>query len=347
VRRDLGIAIVLLFAAVPLVAQRGTADELERARTLYESLELERAVRVLRAVLSPGWSAPVAPEERVAAHQLLGAALVLLGHTDSAVASFRSALERDPFVDLAPEDYTPAQVGAFARARRQVFAVGARPVPARRLDPRTERIRFPFAVTHAGEVRAEVRRGDSTAAVLETGADGTGELVWDGLTRAGRLAAPGRYELRVRATSRLLERADSAVVYFDLRHEIAALEDTLPPLGPTDLAREQLPSSAGLGELGKGLAVAGGVLLIAGPLSNSALGRGNGARPALVAGTALAAGVVAFVVRRRHRSIPANIDANRRRQEERRAANDAIRARNADRVAATVLIITAAAGIEP
>jgi hypothetical protein len=214
------------------------------------------------------------------------------------------------------------------------------------VDPRTQRIRIAFATTHAAGIRAELRTRDSVVKVFESGTAGVSEIAWDGLTSYGRLAAPGRYELRVRATSRLMARTDSASTYFELRAETAPLEDTLPPIAPLDLLPERTPPSAGAGDLGKGLAIAGGAFLIAGPLANGALGR-DGTRPAIVATAGMLAGVVTFVAGRKRRDIPANMAANRARHEERRATNAAIGARNAERIAATILIIAPAAGVGP
>jgi hypothetical protein len=345
IRRLLFLSL-LVAPAAPLAAQRSSADQLRLAHVLYDQLELEQSARALRLLLSSQWGSPIEPSYRVEATKLLGAIEVLMGRPDSGAVLFRAALQLDPFIDLSPDEYTPAQVGAFVRARRQVFRLGVRPVAEARVDPRVGRVRFTFAATHAATIRAELRRGDSVAVVFETGAEGIGELVWDGLAN-GRLAPPGRYELRLRGTSRLVQRSDSASAYFDLRAEVGPLEDTLPPPSATDLLPEKTPPSAGIAELGKGLAVAGGVLVIAGPVTGSTLGHDNGTKPAVVAVAGIAAGVVAFIAARRRREIPANIAANESRRRERQAANDAIHARNAERVAATVLIITPAAGVGP
>ena len=342
--RRLLLFVLLLLPAGRLAAQRSSADQLRLAHVLYDQLELEQSARALRLLLSSQWESPVEPSYRVEATKLLGAIQVLMGRPDSGVVLFRAALQLDPFADLSPDEYTPAQVGAFVRARRQVFHLGVRPMAESRIDPRVERVRFPFAATHGATIHAELRRGDSVAVVFETGAEGIGELVWDGLAH-GRLAPPGRYELRVRGRSRLVERSDSVSVYFDLRTEVAPLEDTLP--AATGLLPEKTPPSAGLTELGKGLAVAGGVLVIAGPLTGSTLGHDNGTKPAVVAVAGIAAGIVAFIAARKRRDIPANIVANEGRRRERQTANEAIRSRNAERVAAAVLIITPAAGVGP
>ena len=336
--------LFLILVAAPLAAQRTSTEQLREAQTLYDQLELERAARALRLMLSPQWTEPVETAERVAATKLLGATLVLMGRADSASAHFRAALRLDPFTELDPDDFTPAQVGAFARARRQVFVVGVRPVPPSKVDPRTQRIRFAYATTHSAAIRADLRRGDSVVAQFEAAGEGPAELVWDGLA-AGRLAPAGRYELRVRAASRLLERSDSASTYFDLRTEIAALEDTIPPI--VDLLPERRPGSAGLLELGKGLAVAGGVFVVAGPMAGSALGDEDAVKPAVVAVAAITAGIVSLFAAQKQREIPANVTANRERQDARRIANDAIRERNAARVAATQLVIAPAAGVGP
>jgi hypothetical protein len=338
------VVAVLCALAGPAAAQDPTAAELRQARALYDRLELERAVRVLRGIVAPNRSAPVGAAQHVEALQYLGASLVLLGQPDSAVRYFRLALERDPFLDLSSDEFTPAQVGALSRARRETFAMATRPVTGARVDPRTERIRFPFATTHAADVRAELRRQDTVLTVFEVSSQGPGELVWDGLA-AARLAPPGRYELRVRATSRLQSRTDSASTYFDLRHELEPLEDTLAPLA--DLLPERTGAATGLSELGKGAAVAAGVVAIAGPMSSGALGRGSEGQPVLVAGVALAAGIVAFIAQRRVRDIPDNIRANEERRSVWRARQDSIRARNAQRVAATALVIAPAAGVGP
>ena len=45
--------LFLIVVAAPLAAQRTTAEQLREAQTLYDQLELERAARALRLMLSP------------------------------------------------------------------------------------------------------------------------------------------------------------------------------------------------------------------------------------------------------------------------------------------------------
>jgi len=127
---------------------------------------------------------------------------------------------------------------------------------------------------------------------------------------------------------------------------VRPLEDTLPALGATELLPERASPAAAAGEIAAGVGVAGGALAISELLANGALdGAGSGA--AVVAGVAAVTGLVAYVARRRHPEIPENVSANSRRRDERRAANDSIRARNASRLAQTALVLTPAAGVGP
>jgi len=56
---------------------------------------------------------------------------------------------------------------------------------------------------------------------------------------------------------------------------------------------------------------------------------------------------VAFAADRRHPAIPGNIVANAQRRAERAGQNAAIKARNSAKTAATVLLVTPAAGVGP
>lgn len=345
--RVVGAVMAVLATAASLAAQSSTAEQLRRARSLYEGLEIERAMPLLRQVISPQWPFEVSNAERVEAYLYLGAALVLSGRRDSGVVYFRAALERDPFSELDPQRFTPAQLTAFARARGETFALATRPVVSARIDPRTQRLRFTFVATHEAAVRAELRRGDSPGVVLLADTVvGVREIAWDGLLADGHLAPPGRYELLVAGRSQSLDRSDSARTFFDLRHEVESLEDTLPALTAQELLPEQRPSSVAARDLATGLGVAGGVLIASGLLSNGELGVDN-APAAVVAGAAALTGVVALIVRARNRTIPENVGMNRRREAERAEQNAAVRARNAERVARTVLVISPAAGAGP
>jgi hypothetical protein len=261
----------------------------------------------------------------------------------------RAALERDPFVDLEPQRFTPAELAAFAQAKRLTFGLGVRPVAFDTIDPRTDRFNFTVLSTHSTALQVEVRTAGAPAGVMLFSGDNDGprELQWDALMPDDRLAASGRYELFLLGVSRLTQRADSARLYFSIQQHHAPLEDTLPTLGPGDLLPEHHPPSVARAELFKGLGIGAAALLISGGLANSELEGGQGKLAAGVAITASAAGVVAFVHGQRHREIPANVSANAQRQAARASANAAVLERNRERVAQARVIIAPAAGVGP
>ncbi|PYP37271.1 MAG: hypothetical protein DMD48_11490 [Gemmatimonadetes bacterium] len=337
----LGLALLLVFPTIT-AAQAGTAELLQQARQLYERLEIERALPILRQVVSPDWPLEVTNAQRVEAYKYLGAALVLRGKPDSAVLYFRAALERDAFADLDPAQFTPAQAGAFAAARRRTFSVGVRSIPETRIDPRTGRLTVTVVTTHAALLRATVRAlGDTNYVVLYDGPnDGAREIGWNGLGPDGRLARPGRYDLSVVGRSRITTQADSLRMYLDLQHDVEPFEDTLPALGIGDVLPERYAESTAGNDLLKGLGVAVGALAVGSLLGNDRLGTGR--EGPIMAGAAMAGGIAAFSYRRAHRAIPRNVALNDARRAARDAANAVIRLRNADRVARTMLLITPA-----
>jgi len=339
-------AVVLAVGVAPaLAAQGSTAELLGQAHQFYERLEVERALPLLRQIVSPNWPFEVTPDQRVDAYKYLGACLALAGKRDSAVLYFRAAIERDPFTDLDPSLFTPAQLATFDEARRHTLAVAVRPIQAARVDPRTTRVSFTVVATHAALVDVKLSAiGAGSPLVLFQGTmDGVREIAWDGLLANRRLAPPGRYTLAVAGRSRVTGAADSARVYFDLRHEIAQLEDTLPDLDPRVLLPERISAEAARRDVAAGLGVAAAALLIAGA-ANGDLGGSERGGADVVAATAAVTGVVAFLAHRRQGAIPQNVTANARHRAQRDSTNVAIRGRNADRIAATALLVSPAAG---
>src|SRR5205807_5489450 len=344
--RPLALAAIVATATIsPLAAQGSTAELLGQAHEFYERLEVERALPLLRQIVSPNWPFEVTADQRVDAYKYLGACLALAGKRDSAVLYFRAAIERDPFTELDASRFTPAQLATFDEARRRTLAVAVRPVEAARVDPRTTRVSFTIVATHAALVDVKLSAvGAGTPLVLFQGTlDGVHEIVWDGLLGNRRLAPPGRYTLAVAGRSRVTGAADSARVYFDLRHEIAQLEDTLPDLDRRVLLAERIAAGAARRDVAAGLGVAAAALLIAGA-ANADLGGSERGGADVVAATAAVTGVVAFLAHRRQGAIPQNVTANARHRAQRDSTNVAIRGRNADRIAATALLVSPAAG---
>jgi len=344
------VLAVYLTAPHPLAAQDSSTAVLQRARSYYEGLDLERALPLLRQVVSSQWPYEITPAQRVDAYKYLAAALVLVGQSDSAVSYFAAALARDPFTDLDPQEFTPAQRSAFASARPLVFAVAARPLAEARVDVRSERIRFVVATTHRAALQVLLRpleEGATAFPVFQGENDGEREIAWDGLTPDGRLVETGRYALLVVGTSRVLDRTDSARVYFLVAREAVTLEDTLPALRRGLLLPERVGAPGATRELAKGLIIAGGALLASSAVVNRELGGGGRGGARVVASLGVLAGAAGFLTLSRRHDIPANIQANVQRQAERRATNQAIEQRNADRLARAVLIISPAAGVGP
>ncbi len=344
--RRLAWVVVLAAGVSPaLAAQGGTAELLGQAHQFYERLEVERALPLLRQIVSPNWPFEVTPDQRVDAYKYLGACLAVAGKRDSAVLYFRAAIERDPFTDLDPSLFTPAQLATFGEARRRTLAVAVRPVQPARIDPRTARVSFTVVATHAAlvDVKLSASSAGPPLSLFQGTMDGVREIAWDGLLADRRLAPAGRYTLAVVGRSRVTGASDSARVYFDLRHEVEALEDTLPDLDRGRLLPERISAEAARHDVPKGLGVAAAALLIAGAATGD-LGGGERGGAAVVAATAAVTGVVAFLAHRQHGAIPENVAANARRRAERDSANASVRGRNADRIAATLLLVSPAAG---
>ncbi len=346
--RRLAAALLVLLAPAPLAAQSNTAEMLQRARRLYEDVEVEQALVILRQVISPASPYVVSPEQRVEAYKYLGASLALqpgASKRDSAITYFRAAIERDPFVDLDPQSFSAAQLGAFAEARNRTFAVALRPIRGDTVVPGSTQVTIQALTTHGARLRVELRSAAGARRVLYDGDnDGLREVRWDGLLADGSLAPGGRYELDAIGASRLVTLTDTAAVYLDVTSLHAPLEDTLASLTAADLLPEQYPSSVATGNLLKGLGVAAGALLIQTIVPSGDLGSGSRLLSGAVAGAGALTGVVSFSLRQSHRNIPANIAENARRRAARQTQNAAIAARNAEKLRQARLLIAPAAG---
>ena len=340
-------AVVALILASPLPAQDNTAEMLQRAINFYDDVQVERALTLLRQVVSPGSPYEVSREQRVQAYKYLGASLAIQNMRDSAIVYFRAAIERDPFTDLDPQKFSPVELATFAEARRRTFAVAARPVARATVDPRVERVLLNFLTTHGATTRAEIRSAGSTepgAVLYEGDNDGLREVQWTGTLANGRLAPTGRYEFVVLAESKVNNRRDSTRVYFDLQQEFPALEDTMPSLRADELLPERHPPSAGRRDLAKGFGVALTAMLLPSVVGNADLNASRGLA-SVAAASGATAGMVAYMSRRNNLEIPENIAANVIRRNQRANANAEIHRRNQAKLAQTRIVIAPAAGI--
>ena len=339
-------AVMIALPARVASAQDNTAEMLTQAVRYYEDLQVERALAVLRRIVSPSSPFEVSREQRVQAYTYLGASLALLGRRDSAVVYFRAALERDPFVDLDPQRFTTHEREAFAEARRRTFGVAIRPIAPGRIRPGSGQMGFVYLTTHDATFRLELRPPGATERLVLVEREGAGlqELPWSGLLPDGSVAPSGVHELAVVADSRLTGQRDSARVFFTVRHDFPALEDTLPSLPASALLPERHSSSAAAMELVRGLGIAAAALIAPAAIANGELGSSGRALSGSVATAAGVAGVVAFVARRRNNAIPANIAENQRRIAEHAAVNAQIVERNRQRLAETTLLVTPGIG---
>jgi tetratricopeptide (TPR) repeat protein len=330
-------------------AQGNTDETLERAVHLYEDLQVERALVMLRQVISPSSPFVVSLSQRVKAYKYLGAAHAILGRRDSASVYFRAAIERDPFVDLDAQSFTPVERDAFAEARLHVFAVAIRPIERTRIDPRTEHMTFVVLSTHDGFLHADLHDPTGgTSTILASENDGVREIAWDGVLADGRLAMPGRYELVVRGESKInAGRTDSTRLYFDVELDRPALEDTLPALRGEDLLPERYPRSASAVEAAKGIGIALTALAVPAIIGGKTLGAGARGMGIGMAVVGVGVGTAAFAYREQHDAIAPNIAENARRRAERATANAEIERRNEQKIAQTGLVISPAAGVGP
>ena len=340
-RAFLAVAIVATLAR-PLAAQRAPGEVLNRAVILYEELQLERAVTLLREVTSPSNTATAT--ERVQAMKYLGAAFALLGSRDSAIAYYRAALERDPFTDLDAAVFTAQERQLFAVARRRTFAVGVRTLPDSGFIPGSGRVPLQFVSTQHARMHAVLRRADGGDPVVSFRwtAAGASESPWDGFDQQGARLPAGRYRLEATGTSTADSSRDTVSLRLDVRYDHEPLEDTLT-LDAGSLLPERQPPSVARSRLAVGVAAAAFAVAVPIAVGNSELS-GTRTHAKVMATVTISAGIAAFLHLRRGSAIPSNVAENARRREEHARHNRAIRDRNAIRMAQARMVIAPASG---
>jgi len=338
------IARLLLLAACLLPARlHAQADEqLRQAIRRYENLEIEQARVLFQQVISPSSPFPVTETQRVTAYKYLGATLASLGQRDSAVTFFVAAIQRDPLVDLDPRSFSEQERLVFSEAKRRVFRIGVRPVQRDTLDPRNDRLNITIATTHLGQVHVELAstETDERIVLFDGDVEGARDIPFNGLVPGlGGFVPPGIYELVAIAQSRSIASGrDSTGSLIELQHQVEPLEDTLATLAAAELLPERHPASAANRSLLMGAGVAVGAIIAGQVVASSELEAPSiYATGAAVAG--LGGGLYAFLFRRQHPEIPANMAENARRQAARAQRNQEIMQRNAERIAATRIVV--------
>jgi len=337
------VAMSMTVLARSATAQRAPGEVLSRGVILYEELQLERAVVLLREVTSPSNTAATT-SERVQAMKYLGAAFSLLGQRDSAVAYFRRMLERDPFMDLDPAVFTAQERQLFALARQRTFVVGVRALSDTGFIPGQGRVSLRFVTTQHARVLASVRRPGDTEplATFRWTAEGASVSPWDGLDQKGERLPVGRYQLDVTATATADSASDTVAFRFDVGYDHEPLEDTLT-FDPRSLLPERRPPSIARSQLAAGIALASFAIAVPTVIGHGDLD-GTRKHAVVMAGVTASGGIASFLMLRRGSGIPANILENARRREEHVRQNRDIRARNAVRLAAARMVLTPTSG---
>ena len=344
--RRTALAVLMLVAAAPVALDaQSTADELRKAIQYYNSFNIEGARPILENILSPSYLRSVTPSQRVTALKYLGASYAVLDRPEKAIEYFVAALDFDPFTSLDPREFSATEQTAFAEAKRRIFKVASRPVAARIIDSSYV---FRFVTTHRANLTVTIidtRDASRQEVLFQAENDGLREIPWNGLLRNGDRADSVIYELRAEGNSLLGGSGGIATVdrqLFRIEHAFAPLEDTLPAFGPNELLIEEYQASATWLDLLKGGAVAAtAIALPLFALNDDVPWKGHAGIAATVGA---ASGGIAFQYRRNHRKIPANVAENERRRAQRNEFNSRVRARNAARIAETILLICPATG---
>jgi len=130
--RPLALAAIVVTATIsPLTAQGSTAELLGQAHEFYERLEVERALPLLRQIVSPNWPFEVTQEQRVEAYKYLGACLTLAGKRDSAVLYFppSSRLSVRPSAARSPSPSDRSSRPVWTRGPRASRSPSSPPMP--------------------------------------------------------------------------------------------------------------------------------------------------------------------------------------------------------------------------
>jgi len=348
------LATVSLLLAAGLAtagAQGTTADQINRAKALYETFDVEGARPILLNIISPNYLQPVSPSERVEAYKYLGASYALLGHTDTAATYFVAALDFYPFTDLDPRVFGATEQAAFAVAKERIFKIGLYQIDPKIVNPQLDTSAYNFRVitTHQGNLRVELanRAGTITDTLYQGTSNGERRITWRGVrSSTGQLLPPDIYQIRAIGSTARQQAAQEVrdIQFFRVEHHFDALEDTLAAFGGSDTLVTQIPAIAPWYDLAKGLFV--GTLAAVGLPALALDNNVRGSRThALAAGAVIiSSGTASLLFRRSNRDISANVRENQRRKDARRTFNERVVARNADRLARRLIIVTPAAG---
>lgn len=343
------LAAIGLLALAPAAAeaQGTTREQIDRAIAMYNNFQVEAARPILLNIISPNYLQQVLPAERVDAYKYLGASYALLNRSDSARTFFAAALDFDPFTDLDVDQFGPQELFEFNEAKKTIFKVGVAPIVSRLVKPQEDTTFYVFRIitTSRGNMTVTVlNQRDSTRReeLFNDSNDGLRQIRWNGVFRNGQFADTGIYMIRVSA-ARDGSQPVTSQQFFRLEHHFEPLEDTLPDFQITQLLQERIPTAAPYLDLAKGVFAAAAAFGIATLTLNTDV-IGYQTHMAGAGAVGLVAGGWSFLYRRANRSIGPNVSENNRRRAQRAQYNQAVDARNAQRLNARWVIITPVAG---
>lgn len=308
----LGTALLLPAGQLAHAAQEESFEaRLERAIAAMDSAEVERAVDLLRTLLS--WVGPSTPRLALArAHLHLAAASLSLGLRDSAVAHLREMIRANPFAVPDTSVFNPEVISQYRIARRTTPALDFRIARDTVLRPQSDKYLVAVAVGQPREVRFALLGpgGSPTVVVEETRAVDSMATVPLAPRGADSLPLfPGGYRLVLSAGSDLEVSTSLQVMRVSVAVDTLAHE---PPLAPARFhpeTRKGPPAtwSSLLGLMLGGLAAALPSLLSHSDLPSAGIDIGS----LSVGGAIATAGIVGTFVGRRPVPIPENIERNR------------------------------------
>ena len=327
---------------------------LDSAVALYTQGAVEAARPILQSIVSPNFLQVVTPSQKAEALTYLGAAAAVLATSragqDSAITYFKGALDFDPFIDLDPTKFTPAEQAAFGLAKSSLFKVALRPFAGSSLVQKDSMpLRIDFITTQRANVRVDLAGPRDTILIFQDLSDGQRPIRWPGVMSNGEYVPAGVYQLRITGTQASGSPPETQTSSISLRieHLHEPLETELPPLDSLNrnqLLPERIRPSEPWFDIIKGASVA--VVAVGVPMA--VLNTGDIAWTAHAGVTALigaGAGALSYFIRSRNPQIRTNVEENAIRRRYRDEFNAQVARNNRARLARTLLVISPVAAV--
>jgi hypothetical protein len=309
--RVVAAVLVALAAGGRAARAQGSSTLLAEGIRAYGNLDLDVAVRLLRAEAARLALKRTASDERSTALVYLGATELLRGKRDSATAAFRQLVALDPRFRPNRLIFPPQVTSLFEQVRQTTKTVVVVAPPDTEIATGAGAFGAWVVATSPHKVDVTLRYGDGRPfRSLYAGGVADSALVrWDGLDSAGKLPQVDRVWLRVASLGPKGEVA--GMVQLPLALKVTEGDTLEWSAGPPDSLL--LPERAGHGPAGR--ALLGGAIVSAAVVALPSIVGGtdaSGGPRVAVAGTVGIASLVGYFVHRAGRPVPANVAANRR-----------------------------------